>query len=410
MTSLLHRRHFQALLAAQFCSALADNALLFAAIAQLKAFGSPDWHTPLLQAVFVLAYIMLAPFVGAMADAWPKGRVMLAANTLKLAGAAAMLYGWPPLLAYALVGVGAAAYSPAKYGILTELIPQDELVRANGLLEGSTIAAILLGVVAGGFLADQGAQLAVGATVVVYGLAALANLGIPVLPAAPRSRTQACTASPLALVRTFRNSVRTLMQDPDGRFTLLGTGLFWGTGSTLRFLLVAWVPVALGRMDTATPANLNGAVAVGIALGAAAAARFITLAQVNRALPAGLALGVLIMALSQVGSLPWAVSLLVALGLCGGFYVVPLNALLQEKGHATVGSGQAIAVQNFVENLLMLALVALYTLATRAGMPPVDLALGFGALVLVGLGTLAVYRWRTWWGVDGLPRAARPPQ
>lgn len=401
MTSLLHRRHFQALLAAQFLSALADNALLFAAIAQLKAFGSPDWHTPLLQAVFVLAYIVLAPFVGYWADAWPKGRVMLAANALKLAGAGAMLAGAHPLLAYALVGVGAAAYSPAKYGILTELVPQDELVRANGMLEGSTIAAILLGVVTGGFLADQGAQLAVGATVGVYALAALANLGIPVLPAAPLQRT----ASPLALVRTFRDSLRTLLRDPDGRFTLLGTGLFWGTGSTLRFLLVAWVPVALGLTDTSTPANLNGAVAVGIALGATAAARFITLAQVNRALPAGIALGGLIMALSQVSSLPMTVVLLVALGLCGGFYVVPLNALLQEKGHATVGSGQAIAVQNFVENLMMLALVALYTLAARAGLPPVTLALGFGALVLVGLGSLAVYRWKTWWGADGFPRA-----
>lgn len=377
-------------LAAQFLSALADNALLFAAIALLKTQGAPDWQTPLLQEAFVLAYIVLAPFVGHFADSWPKGRVMLVSNTLKLSGAGAMLAGLPPLWAYALVGVGAAAYSPAKYGILTELVPQDKLVKANGLLEGSTIAAILMGVVSGGYLADQGAQLAVGVVAGVYFLAALANLGIPSLPAA-----QAKTSpSVIQLLTTFWASVRTLMRHPDGRFTLLGTSIFWGAGSTLRFLLVAWVPVALGILDTSTPANLSGAVAVGIALGAAAAARFVTLQQVNRALPAGVFLGVLIMTMAQATSLSMTVALLLGIGMCGGFYVVPLNALLQEKGHATVGAGQAIAVQNFIENLMMLVMVGLYTALTHAGVPPVTLATVFGSVILLGIGILAVLRTR----------------
>jgi LPLT family lysophospholipid transporter-like MFS transporter len=335
-------RGLGAVLTAQFLSALADNALLFAAIALLKATGAPAWHTPLLQEFFLLAYIVLAPFVGHLADAFPKGRVMLVSNGLKLAGAGAMLLGTHPLLAYTLVGVGAAAYSPAKYGILSELVTPDKLVKANGLLEGSTIAAILLGVVMGGYLADQGALLAVGVTVGVYVLAALANLRIPAL--APVAGT---LRAPAALVREFGGAVRTLMKNPDSRFSLLGTSIFWGTGSTLRFLLVAWVPVALGIMDTSTPANLSGAVAVGIAVGAADAARFVSLVRVNRALPAGLALGVLIMAFAQVTSLPVAIGLLVVIGACGGFYVVPLNALLQERGQETVGAGSAIAVQNF---------------------------------------------------------------
>ncbi|KVP39919.1 lysophospholipid transporter LplT [Burkholderia ubonensis] len=383
-------RGLGAVLSAQFLSALADNALLFAAIALLKANGAPGWYTPLLQEFFLVAYIVLAPFVGHFADAWPKGRVMLAANALKLAGAGAMLAGANPLLAYGLVGVGAATYSPAKYGILSELVTKDKLVKANGLLEGSTIAAILLGVVLGGYLADQGAQLAVSFTVGMYFLAALANLRIPALAPASTGRLR----SPAELVREFWSAVRTLMKNPDGRFTLLGTSVFWGTGSTLRFLLVAWVPVALGIMDTSTPANLSGAVAIGIALGAAAAARFVTLDRVNRALPAGIALGVLIMAFAHVTSLPLAIGLLVVVGVCGGFYVVPLNALLQEKGHETVGAGSAIAVQNFFENLLMLVMVGAYTAMTRTGTPPVGMAMTFGGVVLAGIIALAFGRVR----------------
>jgi LPLT family lysophospholipid transporter-like MFS transporter len=382
-------RGLGAVLTAQFLSALADNALLFAAIALLKATGAPAWHTPLLQEFFLLAYIVLAPFVGHLADAFPKGRVLLVSNGLKLAGAGAMLLGAHPLLAYALVGVGAAAYSPAKYGILSELVTPDKLVKANGLLEGSTIAAILLGVVLGGFLADQGAQLAVGVTVGLYVLAALANLRVPALaPTASRLR------SPVALVREFVGAVRVLMKNPDGRFSLLGTSIFWGTGSTLRFLLVAWVPVALGIVDTSTPANLSGAVAVGIAVGAAGAARFVNLTNVNRALPAGLALGVLIMAFANVTSLPVAIALLMVIGACGGFYVVPLNALLQERSHDTVGAGSAIAVQNFFENLVMLVMVGAYTAMTHAGLPAVGMAMLFGAIVLVGIGVVALGRVR----------------
>ena len=311
---------------------------------------------------------------------------MLVANGLKLAGAGAMLAGAHPLLAYGLVGVGAAAYSPAKYGILGELVSPDKLVKANGLLEGSTIAAILIGVVMGGYLADQGAQLAVSVTVGLYFLAALANLFVPV-----GGHVTARLRSPIALLQEFWLAVRTLMKNPDGRFTLLSTSMFWGTGSTLRFLLVAWVPVALGIVDTSTPANLSGAVAIGIAIGAAAAARYVTLDKVARTLPAGIALGVLILTLAPVTNLPITTTLLVMLGACGGFYVVPLNALLQERGKETVGAGSAIAVQNFFENLVMMAMVGSYTVMTHAALSPVHMTVAFGSVVLVGITGLA------WW-------------
>jgi LPLT family lysophospholipid transporter-like MFS transporter len=380
-----------AVLVAQFLSALADNALLFAAIAMLREHSAPSWQTPLLQAFFVIAFVLLAPFVGPFADTWSKGRVMLAANAMKFVGAAAMLAGLNPLLAYCLAGIGAAAYSPAKYGILSELVGPDKLVKANGLIEGSTIVAILLGAVLGGKLADISPVTALIVISSCYLVAAAANLLIPKLPPAhPLAHF-----SPGVLFRDFWIAVKVLFANRDTRFSLLGTSVFWGAGSTLRLLLVAWVPVALGIADLSMPANMSGAVAIGIALGAAAAASFVSLDKVNRALPAGLLLGVVILVFAQVTNLYVALGLLVILGLCGGFYVVPLNALLQERGHQTVGAGHAVAVQNFVENLVMLSLVGLYTLMDKGGVPVVQSATIFGAVVLVCISVLAIFRLNT---------------
>lgn len=381
-------RGMLAVLVAQFLSALADNALLFAAIAMLHAHAAPSWQTPMLQEAFVVAFIFLAPFVGPFADAWPKGRVMLVANAMKFAGASTMLLGLHPLIAYNLVGIGAAAYSPAKYGILSELVGKDKLVKANGLMEGSTIVAILLGAVVGGKLADASVTTALTAICVCYLLAAGANALIPRLPVAHRLEH----FSPLVLVRDFRVALTTLFRDKDARFSLLGTSVFWGSGSTLRLLLVAWVPVALGISDLSLPANMSGAVAIGIALGAAGAASFVNLDKVNRVLPAGIMIGLVIVAFAHMTNLYAAITLLVLVGACGGFYVVPLNALLQEKGHETVGAGHAVAVQNFFENFAMLGLVGLYTLMDKSGMPVVQSTTTFGSVVLVAISLLAAFR------------------
>ena len=391
MSKQLLSRGMIAVLVAQFLSALADNALLFAAIAMLHAHAAPSWQTPLLQAVFVISFIFLAPFVGPLADAWPKGRVMLVANGMKFLGAAAMLLGLPPLIAYNLVGVGAAAYSPAKYGILSELVGADKLVKANGMMEGSTIVAILLGAVLGGKLADASVNLALTAICACYLLAAAANALIPRLPVAHALRQY----SPQLLVQDFFAALATLWHNRDARFSLLGTSVFWGAGSTLRLLLVAWVPVALGIADLSLPANLSGAVAIGIALGAACAASFIRLENINRVLPAGILIGLIIISFAQVSNLYTAIALLVLLGACGGFYVVPLNALLQERGHETVGAGHAVAVQNFFENFAMLGLVGLYTLMDMGGMPVVQSATMFGGVVLASISGLAVFRLRS---------------
>lgn len=384
----LFSRGMLAVLVAQFVSALADNALLFAAIALLKSQMAADWQIPMLQEFFVVAFIILAPFVGPFADTWPKGRVMLVANGLKFIGAAAMLAGLHPLLAYGMVGIGAAAYSPAKYGILGELVTADKLVQANSLMEGSTIVAILLGAVLGGLLADHSVSGALTAVAACYLLAAAANLLIPRL--APAHVLE--YFSPKVLVKDFMHALRTLFGNADARFSLIGTGIFWGAGSTLRFLLVAWVPVALHITDNSTPANLSGAVAIGIALGAGAAAKFVSLHTVNRALPAGILIGALILAFAHVNSLPAAVLMLIITGACGGFYVVPLNALLQERGHESVGAGHAIAVQNFFENFCMLLMIGFYTIMAKSGASVIASTTAVGVLVFVCITLLAYLR------------------
>ena len=378
----LSSRAMLAVLVAQFLSALADNALLFAAIALLKSFADyQDWYAPMLQEFFVLAFIIFAPFVGAFADALPKGRVMMIGNGLKFTGSALMLLGFNPWLAYGLVGLGAAAYSPAKYGILRQLVPQEKLVKANSLMEGSTIVAILMGALLGGWLADisvTGTLIGVSAC---YVLAALVNAFIPRLP----PEHPVVNLGLRKLLLDFIVALKTLYGNPDARFSLIGTSLFWSSGSTLRFLLIAWVPVALLINDNKTAANLSGVVAIGIAVGAILAARFVTLETIHRVLPAGLLLGVLVMVLSQMTDIYGTAALLIMIGACGGMFVVPLNALLQERGHKTVGAGHAIAVQNFSENIAMLLLVGLYTLIIRMGVPVAESALGFGMLILLGM-------------------------
>lgn len=387
-----------ALLVAQFFSALADNAVLITAIAVAKNQGHARL-VPLLQEAFVLPFIALAPFAGPIADGYAKGRVMMGANLAKLVGAAGMALGANPLLAYGLIGVGATAYSPAKYGILSQMFGAERLVRANGMLEGSTIAAILLGVLLGGWLADRSISAAFACVLACYLVATGANLLIPRLPA----ENPAADFRPRAMLGRFGAALRGLYRDGDARFSLLGTSVFWGSGSTLRLVLFAWVPVALLLNDNQTPAQLMGVLSVGIVAGAVAAGAWISLAQVNRALLGGILLGPLVLAMASVGTLGAAALVMGAIGVCGGLFVVPLNALLQQRGHASVGAGSALAVQNFSENLVMLLFVGAYSLVSGAGVGVVHTVLGFGTTLVLAVSLLAALRWR---GAAKLPSDA----
>lgn len=375
---------------AQFLSAFGDNALLFATLALLKAQFYPDWSQPVLQMVFVGAYILFAPFVGQIADSFAKGRVMMVANGLKLAGAAGICLGINPFVGYTLVGIGAAAYSPAKYGILGELTTGDKLVKANGLMEASTIAAILLGSVAGGVLADWHVIAALVACALAYAGAVAANLFIPKLVAARPGQSWRLSA----MTRSFFSACVVLWRNGETRFSLVGTGLFWGAGVTLRFLLVLWVPVALGITDNATPTYLNTMVAVGIVVGAGAAAKLVTLETVSRCMPAGILIGVVVAIFSLQHALLPAYALLLLIGMLGGFFVVPLNALLQERGKKSVGAGNAIAVQNLGENSAMLLMLGLYSLAVLVGVPAVAIGIGFGVLFALAIAALWIWQRR----------------
>ncbi|EHM0141918.1 lysophospholipid transporter LplT [Salmonella enterica] len=375
---------------AQFLSAFGDNALLFATLALLKAQFYPDWSQPVLQMVFVGAYILFAPFVGQIADSFAKGRVMMVANGLKLAGAAGICLGVNPFVGYTLVGIGAAAYSPAKYGILGELTTGDKLVKANGLMEASTIAAILLGSVAGGVLADWHVIAALVACALAYAGAVAANLFIPKLVAARPGQSWRLSA----MTRSFFSACVVLWRNGETRFSLVGTGLFWGAGVTLRFLLVLWVPVVLGITDNATPTYLNAMVAVGIVVGAGAAAKLVTLETVSRCMPAGILIGVVVAIFSLQHALLPAYALLLLIGMLGGFFVVPLNALLQERGKKSVGAGNAIAVQNLGENSAMLLMLGLYSLAVLVGVPAVAIGIGFGVLFALAIAALWIWQRR----------------
>jgi LPLT family lysophospholipid transporter-like MFS transporter len=287
-----------------------------------------------------------------------------------------------------LIGIGAAIYSPAKYGILSQMFGPASLVRANGMMEGSTIVAILLGVLLGGWLADHSLTWAFTGVMVSYGLAAFANLFIPSLPA----ENAGAHFHPWRLIKQFISALAALFKNPDSRFSLLGTSVFWGSGTTLRLMLFAWVPAALLITDNQTPANLMGTVSIGIVLGAVGAGLWVSLANVNRALMGGLLLGPAVFALALIHDLTLAMGLMIAIGICGGLFVVPLNALLQERGHKTIGAGHALAVQNFFENIAMLVFVGGYSWAAAAGVPIAMSIIGFGVILVLVVGTLAVFR------------------
>lgn len=419
-------RGFYTIMAAQFLSSLADNALLIAAIALLTSLGAPDWQTPLLKLFFVVSYVLLAAWVGIFADSMPKGRVMFLTNALKAVGCLLMLFGGHPLLAYAIVGIGAAAYSPAKYGILTELLPAEKLVVANGWIEGLTVGSIILGVVLGGVLIRPEvaqpilsifhlnaiglasfAEGAIFAITFVYIAAALVNLAIPDTGARyPKQKFD-----PYDSIKGFLRSCSLLWHDRLGQISLSVTTLFWGAGAVLQFLVLKWCKHALG-MNLSEGAIMQAVVSLGIAVGAVLAAARVPLKSSLKVLPMGICMGILvtIMAfytrdwapaggLSLFGfSLSWATLIaaagMIAVGICAGYFVVPMNALLQHRGHVLMSAGRSIAVQNFNENLSILVMLGVYALLIKADLSVPMTMLLFGAFVMVSMALVIVKHMR----------------
>jgi LPLT family lysophospholipid transporter-like MFS transporter len=372
---------FYIIMAAQFFSALADNALLIAAIAILRDMRAPAEYEPLLKTFFTVSYVALAAFVGAFADSMPKWRVMFISNGVKIFGCSLMFFHVHPLLAYAVVGLGAAAYSPAKYGILTEYLPHRLLVVANGWIEGLTVGAIILGVVLGGALIkpeiaygllsmdfpmiETGVDTVAEMTLVIVGalylIAALFNLYVPDTGVDHKPLKK----NPVYLFHEFNHCLKLLWRDKLGQISLAVTTLFWGAGATLQFIVLEWARAAL-HLDLSKASMLQGVVAVGVAIGAMLAARMITLRKSVRVIPLGIAMGVGVIAMIFVRDMWLAVPLLVLVGIFSGFFVVPMNALLQHRGHILMGAGHSIAVQNFNENLSILIMTTTYSVLIRA--------------------------------------------
>jgi LPLT family lysophospholipid transporter-like MFS transporter len=373
-------RGFYTIMAAQFFSSLADNALLFVAIDLLINMNSPGWITPLLKLSFTLFYVLLAAFVGAFADSMPKGKVMFISNLIKVGGCMLIFANVHPLLAYAIVGFGAAVYSPAKYGILTELLPAEKLVAANGWVEGLTVMSIIFGTVMGGALVgdrvssyllgfdlpliDTGittaTQSALCVVVGIYIIAALFNTRIP----DTGCRYGHQERNPIKLVTDFANCYSLLWKDKLGQISLAVTTLFWGAAQTLQFIVLEWANRTL-KLTYEQSTSLVGVVAIGVAAGAVISARSITLRKSLTVIPVGIAMGVIVMGMTLVNSVMLAYPLLVLVGLLGGFFLVPMNALLQHRGHVLMSAGHSIAVQNFNENLSILVMLAAYSLMLR---------------------------------------------
>jgi MFS transporter, LPLT family, lysophospholipid transporter len=401
------KRGFYTIMAAQFFSSLADNALLIVAIALLRDLQGPEWVIPLLKFSFTVSYVALAPFVGAFADSMAKGRVMFLTNTVKIVGCVSMLFyatltpaGVVPyiavILAYAITGLGAAAYSPAKYGILTELLPANQLVVANGWIEGLTVASIILGTVVGGMLVsptvaghlmlidipnldtgiDTGPEVAILVIATIYLVAAIFNLFIPDTGV----DHHAMKKNPIYLVHDFVHCFRLLWKDKLGQISLATTTLFWGAGATLQFIVIKWAETALS-MTLDQAARLQGVVAVGIALGAVMAAKLIPLRRSVEVLPMGIAMGAIVVGMIFVTDFWVAVPLMILIGGLAGFFVVPMNALLQYRGHILMGAGHSIAVQNFNENLSILIMLALYAAMIRADLSIYTVIVMFGLFV-----------------------------
>ena len=402
----LMNRGFYTILSAQFFSSLADNVLLFAAIAQLKNFAAPSWQIPVLQQFFVFAFIVLATFVGAFSDALPKGQVMFISNTIKIVGCIAMLLGLHPLFAYGFVGIGAALYSPAKYGILTECLPAQRLVWANGWMEGLTVAAIILGAILGGLLMghrvdeqiiqqlskldfnagiDTAPEFGIFITFWLYLIAALLNYFIPNLPI-EHSLTK---RTPAFLLADFWRTFLLLWKDPLGQVSLAVTSLFWGAGTSLRFIILAWSAVAL-NFDLEQATQLTALVAVGLAIGSVVAAKAVPLEHAVKVLPLGIVMGFAVLGMVLVTDWRVAILMLIVIGSLAGSFLIPMNALLQHRGHKLMGSGHSIAVQNFNENLSIIFMLGAYALMIEVGFSIYTIVIVFGLFVSITMGFLAL--------------------
>jgi len=351
------------LLAAQFLSAFVDNMILFIAQAIILRDTFPSWYLQLVQATFLFAFIVLSPWVGRLADRYAKRWVLVFGNSIKCVGVLLLLAGIDPAVSYAVVGVGAVIYSPAKYGILPWMTQSDkQLLHANAQVEGFTILAILSGAATGGWMADHSIVVALGVCIGLYLLSAVLCVGVPKNPGNDTIKFRNA-------VDEFRIDLAKVLAVPNGRFSLMGTSGFWMASSVLRLAVFVWLPWTFGIADQATIGMMITLSGVGLIAGAVVTPHVVPPGNVSRVMGAGLMMGVALMILPWISILPLALAMQTICGSFGGIYVIPLNAMLQRVGEQTVGTGKVIAIQNFAENSFMFVGVLLFLFASWAGLP-----------------------------------------
>ena len=373
--------------------------MLLLVIAVLQAQGQAAFWIPLIKVMFTLSYVLSGPWVGAWSDSRPKHSVMMGANGLKILACLALLAGVDPIAAFALTGLGAAVYAPAKYGLVTELVPAEELVHANAWIEVTAVCAALFGVMLGGalvsgiwlnsqlciFLTDwlplnQLYAVSMSAVGMLYLLAALLNLYIP-----DSGKRYAATAWNIASVwQHFCQDQRRLWRDPLGGISLSVTSLFWGVGASMQLLVLAWAQAMLD-LNLTQAAYLQAGTAIGVMAGAVLAARCVSLVNAPKVLSAGIGLGLALPLMTLVHTWPWALALTLALGMLGGFFVVPMNAMLQARGVKLLSAGRSISVQNTCENSSVLLLLSAYSLLVFLQVPVQGLIWALAALIATGM-------------------------
>ena len=367
------------LISAQFASGLADNALLILGIAFLHEQGYPGWWAPLLKFSFTLSYVFLAPLMGPLADAFSKAKLMACMNALKVVGVAFIFTNFHPVLAFGIAGMAASAYAPAKYGLVTETVPAEKLVKANGWLEVTVVMAVILGTACGGLLVASKSYVWMStlnlsfiellglsletqyagpllSLIVIYSIAGLLNFGIPNL----NIRYAQESMRPVALFKNFIQSNRILWQDPVGKLSLAVTTLFWGIGAVVQFAVLLWAKEAL-NMPLEQASLLQAVVAFGVIFGAGIAGHYVALQNAYKVLPLGLWLGLSLPALAFSTSLWIAIPLMLITGFAGGMLMVPMNALLQNRGYTLLTAGRSIAVQGFNENVSVMIMLGIYS-------------------------------------------------
>lgn len=394
---------FYFLIGAQFASGLADNALLILGIYFLNEQGYPGWWAPLLKFSLTLAYVLLASVVGPLADAFSKSRLMACMNALKMAGVLLLLAGVPPLFAFALIGLAASVYAPAKYGLATEAVPARLLVRANAWIEVSMVLSVIFGIALGGaltglsevsatrvFAVSTQTWPAMAVVIGVYMTAAMLNVGL-----SPMDKRGAISPLTWHAVRigTFWKSNQKLWRDPLGGVSLYVTTLYWGVGAVMQFAVLLWAQSSLD-ITLKFGAYLQALVAVGVILGAYLAGRSFKLHSARRALPWGLWLAVLLPLMVTISNLWLAIALLLCVGVAGGMLLVPMNALLQHRGMQVLSSGRSIAVQGFNENLCVLLMLAAYSALLAFGMSLTYIMLLLAVMLVAGIAPLCLLLWR----------------